>query len=76
MADTVVCWISEIKRITNTASGNPRFRLYYGDGTHNYYATKPDGAVNYEIHSGMVGKRVRLTFDKGWVIDITEEPEQ
>lgn len=70
MPDSVVCWINEIKRMRNTASGNPRYRLYYGDGASQYYATKPDGAINYEITDSLVGKRVHLIFDKGYVIDI------
>lgn len=68
---TVTLYISEIKRLNNSINGNPRYRLYYGEGRSNYYTTKTDASVNYDIWEGLVGKHVRLAIERNRVVDLS-----
>lgn len=70
MTNTVTCYIQEIKRLTNSVNGNPRYKLYYGEGTSAFYLTKTDASVNYDIWEGMRGKHVRLTLERRRIINI------
>lgn len=56
--------VTGIKRLTNTKNGNPRFEVSTPEGT---WKTKPDSSDAGKIGDRGVGKRVRLTLEKGLI---------
>lgn len=55
--------ITHLKRLMNSQSGNPRWRVTFADGT--IAETKPDADVNYGIaNSDRQGVPVEVTFER------------
>ncbi len=67
----VVKTIASLDRLNNSASGNPRWRVHFTDGTR--ADTGPDATVGYEIdHEAWQQRPVVFDIDaEGYVTDIT-----
>lgn len=61
--------ISSTERLTNTASGNPRWRVVWTDGTSNL--SKPDSDLAFRLDSAeLADKDLRVVIGKGGFIEI------
>lgn len=64
----ITVYVHDIKRLANSAVGNPRWELLTDHGN---YKTKTDASVNYEISEGsVIGKSLFLTLERGQIIDV------
>lgn len=50
--------VTSVTRLTNSASGNPRWRLDLEGGAHVH--TRADSAAGYDVTEALVGARVRI----------------
>jgi hypothetical protein len=52
----------------NSASGNPRYQVYFTDGTSG--PTKADADFAFAISDSIIGKKVNVTWDNGMILRI------
>lgn len=58
---TITATITDIARLTNSASGNPRYTIELDTG--DTYRTPADSMFAYEVHPAMIGQRFHLAID-------------
>ena len=65
MAKIEVKKIHSLDRMRNSAAGNPRYRVFFTDGTS--AETKPDASCNYGLENPEYGSpnMVKVTYERG-----------
>lgn len=62
----------DLQRLTNTNSGNPRWRLIFENGSN---VSQPDSTFSYEITQSMLGKTFEVEINsRGEVTGMDEVP--
>lgn len=66
--------VTQISRLENSPSGNPRWRVVLADGTTVY--TEDDSALGYTIDTDWVGQAMRVAYEQRGAVNVLTAIEE